>query len=125
MNKLNELHQHKHHLQTIEFSEQQKIVLAKAVLAGAITDSVRVKLHDEKLVVARDLLDELGVIDYSPVDNTIKIEDESIELMKMEGIIDDTQQLTPEAQQLAKNGEEVQEHTTFSKFFDPNLLFLN
>jgi hypothetical protein len=122
MNNLNEIKQH--HLRNIEFTEHQKTVLAKAVLAGAITEPVRVKLHDEKLVSARDMLDELGIIDYSPVDKTIKIEDESIDLMKMEGIIDDTQQLTPEAQALAQNGD-VQETITFSNFFDANLLLLN
>lgn len=122
MNKLNEIKHH--HIRNIEFSEQQKIVLAKAVLAGAISDPVRVKLHDEKLVVARDMLDELGVIDYSSIDKTIKIEDDSIELLKMEGIIDDTQQLTQEAQQLAQNSDVV-ETVTFSKFFNPNLLLLN
>lgn len=122
MNYLNEIKHH--HLHNIEFSEHQKIVLAKAVLAGAITDPVRVKLHDEKLVVARDMLDELGVIEYSSSDKTIKIEDDSIDLLKMEGIIDDTQQLTQEAQKLAQDGDVV-EAITFSKFFNPNLLLLN
>jgi hypothetical protein len=122
MKNLNET-QHQY-LHNIEFSEQQKTVLAKSVLAGAISQPVRVKLHDEKLVVARDLLDELGVIDYSPVDKTIKIENDSIDLLKMEGIIDDTQQLTQAAQELAQNGD-VQEVVTFSKFLNPNLLLLN
>lgn len=124
MNKLFETKEH--HLHNIEFTEQQKIVLAKAVLAGAITDEVRVRLHDEKLVAARDMLDELGIIDYSPVDKTIKIEDDSLELLKMEGIIDDTQQLTPEAQELVKDENEVTaESVSFSKFFNSNLLLLN
>lgn len=87
-------------LHTITLSDYQKHVLAKAVMAGAIDSPSKVSLGDEKLTTARDILDELDIIDYSHQDDTIKINDEKLDFLKQEGIIDDSQQLTPEMQEL-------------------------
>lgn len=122
---INIFEEHKHTLSNIELTDNQKTVLAKAVLAGALDEPARVKLHTEQLVTARDVLDELGIIEYSYEDNTISITDDSVDLMKMEGIIDDSNQLTQEGQQLANNGEVVTEWVSFKSFLNANLLLLN
>jgi hypothetical protein len=113
----------KHILHNIELTDSQKKVLAKTVEAGGIDKPVRVSLEDEKLVSARDALDDLDIISYSYKDNTITINSDSIELMKMEGIIDDSEQLTPEGTTFATG--EVKEHQTFLSFLNSDLLFLN
>jgi hypothetical protein len=87
-------------LSTVSLTDYQKEVLAKAVLAGSIDSPSKVSLNDTKLINARDLLDELGIIEYSYEDDTIKINDDKIQLLQQDGIIDDSQQLTPEMQQL-------------------------
>lgn len=117
----------KHHvLHNIELNDHQKQVVAKAIEVGGLDKPVRVMLGDPKLVNARDMLDELGVITYSYADNTITVEQDSVELLKMEGIIDETGQLTDEGRKLANGNEgDVRESISFSSFFDPNLLLLN
>lgn len=121
---INIFEEHKHVLRNIELTDTQKTVLAKAVLAGAIDEPARVSLHTDKLVAARDILDELGIIEYSYEDNTISIDEDSIELMKMEGIIDDSQQLTQEARALVGNNG-VTEWVSFKSFLNSNLMFLD
>lgn len=109
-----------HQLHTITLSEYQKKVLAKAVLAGAIDEPSKVALGDEKLTTARDLLDDLDIIDYSHVDDTIKINDEKLEFLKQEGVIDDSQQLTQQMQELLNNngGNQGLATESFSKFLE-------
>lgn len=114
----------KNTLSSIELSDAQKTVLAKAVLAGALDEPARVSLHTDQLVAARDILDELGIIEYSYEDNTITIDEDSVELLKMEGIIDDSQQLTQEAQALVQNSS-VTEWVSFKSFLNSDLLFLD
>lgn len=121
---INIFEEHKHTLSSIELTDSQKTVLAKAVLAGAFEEPARVSLHTEQLVAARDILDELGIIEYSYEDNTISISEDSIDLMKMEGIIDDSQQLTQEAQALVQN-DGVTEWVSFKSFLNSDLLFLD
>lgn len=101
-------------LHNIDLSDSQKQVLAKAVQAGAIESPKVVQLDNEKLITARDLLDELGIIEYSHVNNTIKISDDHVDILRQSNVIDDTDQLTQDAQDLI-NGQ-VQEHIKFSAF---------
>lgn len=103
----------KHTLTSIEFNDTQKQLIAKAIQAGALDNDVIVPTDDEKLVIARDLLDELGVIDYSYEKNTIKINNDYVDVFKQLGIIDDSMQLTPEMQQII---QPVQENFTFMKY---------
>jgi hypothetical protein len=107
-------------LHTITLSDYQKQVLAKAVMAGSIDSPSKVALGDEKLTTARDMLDELDIIDYSHQDDTIKINDEKLEFLKQEGIIDDSQQLTQEMQELLNpNGNNATMATeSFIKFLE-------
>jgi hypothetical protein len=114
----------KNTLSSIELTDAQKTVLAKAVLVGALNEPARVSLRTDQLVAARDILDELGIIEYSYEDNTITIDEESVELLKMEGIIDDSQQLTQEAQALVQNSS-VTEWVSFKSFLNSDLLFLD
>lgn len=97
-------------LSTVSLTDYQKEVLAKAVLAGSIDEPSKVSLDDTKLITARDLLDELGIIDYSYEDDTIKINDDKIQLLQQDGIIDDSQQLTPEMQQLINPNGDTQQN---------------
>lgn len=90
----------KHELSSIELSDSQKTVLAKAIQNGAIDKPSQVPLGDEKLTTARDILDELGIIEYSHSENTIKVSDEYIDVLQQNGLIDDMNQLTQDAQQL-------------------------
>ena len=94
------LNEKEQELTTVSLTDYQKQVLAKAVLAGSIDSPSKVALNDTKLITARELLDELGIIDYSYEDDTIKINDDKISLLQQDGIIDDSQELTPEMQQL-------------------------
>lgn len=114
----------KNTLSSIELTDAQKTVLAKAVLVGALNEPARVSLRTDQLVAARDILDELGIIEYSYEDNTITIDEDSVELLKMEGIIDDSQQLTQEAQALVQNSS-VTEWVSFKSFLNSDLLFLD
>jgi hypothetical protein len=100
-------------LTNIELTDNQKTVLAKAVQNGAIDNPVVVSLDGEKETNARDVLDELGIIEYSHVHNTISIEPEYIDILKQEGIIDDMNQLTPETQQML---QPIQEQVTFLQY---------
>ena len=113
-------------LHTISLSEYQKKVLAKAVLAGCIDTPSKVSLGDEKLTTARDMLDELDIIDYSNTDDTIKINDEKLELLKQEGVIDDSQQLTQAMQELLNNnGTQGMATESFAKFLEFDKLCLD
>ena len=109
-----------HVLHDIDLTNNQKIVLAKAVLSGALDSKVKVPLNSAPLVVARDLLDELGIIHYSHKRNTIKIHDEYVEFLKQEGVIDDTNQLTPEIQELMNNSVPTTESMSFKEFYSLN-----
>jgi hypothetical protein len=120
---LNELS--KHVLHGIELTDYQKKVLAKAVQAGAIEADSRVQLGDEKLVAARDILDELGIIDYSHKHNTIKINDVGIKLMQEEGIIGDDESLTPEGEAMVNNqnnGQSNMDFQSFKEYYNASLL---
>lgn len=112
----------KHVLHGIELTDFQKKVLARAVHAGAIDDASRVQLNDEKLTAARDILDELGIIDYSHKHNTIKINDVGITLMQEEGIIGDDEALTPAGEAMLndrpQNGQSAMEHQTFKEYYN-------
>lgn len=117
-----------HVLHNVELNNHQKQVVAKAIEAGGLDKPVRVPLDDPKLVNARDMLDELGVITYSYADNTITVEQDSVELLKMEGIIDEAEQLTDEGRELANgknNNGEMTESMSFSSFLNSDLLLLN
>lgn len=90
----------KHILHDIELTHAQKKVLARSVQAGAIEEPSKVSLNDEKLISARDMLDELGIIHYSHAHNTIHIKDSGVTLMQQEGIVGDDESLTPDGEQL-------------------------
>jgi hypothetical protein len=109
-----------HVLHDIDLSNNQKIVLAKAVLSGALDSKVKVPLNTAPLVVARDLLDELGIIHYSHKHNTIKIHDEYVDFLKQEGVIDETNQLTPEVQELMNGNNRTTESMTFAEYYNLN-----
>ena len=109
-----------HVLHDLDLTNNQKIVLAKAVLSGAIDSKVKVPLNSAPLVVARDLLDELGIIHYSHRHNTIKIHDEYVEFLKQEGVIDETNQLTPEVQELMNNETRTNEGMSFKEYYNLN-----
>lgn len=110
----------KHELHTITLSEYQKKVLAKSVMAGAIEQPSKVALGDEKLTTARDMLDELDIIDYSHENDTIKINDDKLEYLKQEGVIDDSQQLTQQMQELLNqnNGTQGMATESFVKYLE-------
>lgn len=108
-------------LHDIELTKSQQKVLARAVQSGAIEEPSKVQLDDEKLIVARDLLDELGIIDYSHTHNTIQINDSGVTLLQQEGIIGDDEQLTDDGNALLSDepsatDQVATERLTFSKF---------
>lgn len=102
-------------LTSIELTDSQKTVLAKAIQSGALDEPTVVSLNDEKEINARDMLDELGIIEYSHEHNTISIDPDYTDILKQEGIIDDMNQLTQETQQLL---QPVQEQMTFTQYLN-------
>jgi hypothetical protein len=102
------------HLTDIDLTVNQKKVLARAVAAGAIDRPTHVNLNSEQLTAARDMLDELDIIHYSHSHNTIKIKDSYLELLKNNGIIDDSNQLTDEGQQLTTDKPQME---SFKQFY--------
>lgn len=89
------------HLSSINLTDHQKMVLAKAVEAGAMNEPSRVALTDDKFITARDVLDDLGLIEYTHETDLIQISDNGITVMKQDNIIDDTDQLTDEGKSYA------------------------
>jgi hypothetical protein len=109
-------------LSSINLTDHQKMVLAKAVEAGAIDEPSRVALSDAKFITARDILDELGAIEYSHETDLIKITPIGIEIMLQDNIIDESNQLTDSGKSYATDkvpGEEIAtEQYTFKQFLN-------
>ena len=80
---------------SIDLTDNQKIVLAKAFQLGA-TDgqSKHIDLTDEKLNAARDILNDMNVIDYEYATDSITINPMGIQLLQNNGILDEQDQLT-------------------------------
>lgn len=90
------------HLSSINLTDHQKMVLAKAAQAGAIDEPSRVQLADDKFITARDLLDELGIIDYSHETDLIQITQNGVTIMQQDNIIDESNQLTDDGKAYAE-----------------------
>lgn len=107
------------HVSSVNLTEHQKMLLAKAATAGAIEDNVRVILGDDKLITARDTLVELELIEYTNETDLIKITQSGINIMIQDNIIDDSNQLTPSGKIYAAGkvpGNEVVEQYTFKQY---------
>jgi hypothetical protein len=107
---------------SIDLTDHQKMVLAKAVAAGAIDSEMRhVDLSDEKLISARDILNDIDLINHEYTDDTMTINQSGIDVMKRDGVIDDNEELTEEGKQYASGKipaapDATVESLTFSDF---------
>jgi hypothetical protein len=121
-----------HILKTIELSDNQKILLAKAYAAGAIDgEHKHMPLFNEKLIAARDILFDLDIIDYDMVEETITVNQVGVDLMQRDGILDETgSQLTDigkdySAGNLPKSDSDTQppmESITFKEFLKQSVI---
>jgi hypothetical protein len=91
------------HLSSINLTDHQKMVLAKAVEAGAIDEPARVLLADAKFIAARDILDELDIIEYTHETDLISITQTGINIMQQNNIIDESNQLTEDGKAYAED----------------------
>lgn len=87
-------------------TRHQKEVLAK--IRGAATPETAAAnvSQDAHLVAARDLLVKLGLIEVQ--DGQASITPRGEEVMRNQNLIDETGQLTPEAQQMVSGAKEAQ-----------------
>ena len=126
MNIFETIHQELH---DIELTEYQKKLLALSVEAGAVNEPSHVSLTDEKLIAARDLLDELEIIEYSHKDNTIHITDIGEELLQSHGVTTETGELTQDAKALidpnSDRNSNAFEHQSFMDYIRGNSNLLN
>lgn len=112
---------------SLDLTEYQKIVLAKAVSAGAIDGQYKhIDLGDVKLTAARDLLNDVDVIDYNNSDDTVTITPAGMAAMTRDGITDETGGLTEIGNQYASGtiptdkAEPKAESITFKQFLNLN-----
>jgi hypothetical protein len=101
-----------HVLPNINLTTSQKMVLAKIIAAPEVGHpGKKVPLTNEKLIVAKGVLIKLGLITMDEVSGLYRIMPKAIDIMKEDGLVDETGGLTDIGKDLAagkhSNPEEI------------------
>ena len=94
----------------------QKTVLTKTLSAPTEKVAGEEISKNPKLVTARDMLTQYGLLDYDKSTGKAKVTDKGLEIMKEENLIDEMDELTPEGEKFAFPEEGTPEEETFETF---------
>lgn len=97
----------------INLTTNQKMVLAK-IVGSPDTGSLgkKVPLTTEKLTVAKGVLVKMGLISVDDVTGLVRITTQALDVMREDGVIDETGQLTEIGKDLAAGKLPTKDYTT-------------